>query len=366
MPRTRRHGRLRVPGQPQPPRQRPMQNSRLNGLASSRLAVALVVSACVLGGGMTSAWAKKRIVLLNFTGHDGKKAQAALVARMKHKYTLVPQAAFQKTAKQLHIRRPNDDDVANVARKLRADAVVAGQVKKSGKSYELTVTVRDGASGRPERVAIPLKGGRLDSRALAQLDREVLPLLDRAEGGSAVASATAATDNDNPLERRTTTRSSAADPPAQQVTDEPTAGAMGVSRGAAGDDRSETEVSRAGAAERGARPWWRPIATAAVDFGGVGRNLSMDGTTIQGYSGSLVASIGLGIGLYPMAGSSGMLRGLGLYASYDKVVSVSSTLSCGAQSQSLDSAQQALTFGAEYGYRLHETEDAMTVGGRVG
>src|SRR5262245_56360822 len=238
MPRTRRHGRLRVPGQPQPPRQRPMQNSRLNGLASSRLAVALVVSACVLGGGMTSAWAKKRIVLLNFTGHDGKKAQAALVARMKHKYTLVPQAAFQKTAKQLHIRRPNDDDVANVARKLRADAVVAGQVKKSGKSYELTVTVRDGASGRPERVAIPLKGGRLDSRALAQLDSEVLPLLDRAEGGgTTTAAATAAVDNDNPLERRTTARSSAAEPPARQVTDEPTAGAMGGSRGGASEDR---------------------------------------------------------------------------------------------------------------------------------
>ncbi len=73
-----------------------MQNSRSNVLASSRLCVALaLVGACGLLFTPASALAKKRIVILNFKGPQAKKAQAALTARARKKFAIIPEAAFQ-------------------------------------------------------------------------------------------------------------------------------------------------------------------------------------------------------------------------------------------------------------------------------
>ncbi|HJZ85083.1 MAG TPA: hypothetical protein VKN99_07915 [Polyangia bacterium] len=329
-----------------------------------------LVGACGLFFTPASALAKKRIVILNFKGPQAKKAQAALTARARKKFAIIPEAAFQKTAKELHIARPTDDDVANVARKLRADAIVAGVVHRNGRKWELTVTVRDGASGRPDRASIPLKGPRVTTPVIAQMHAEVMPLLEHAEAGGALAG-TAGGDSENPLAMSKTKKTGALEPAAQPVgAADPTAGAMG----AQGDrdnpiEKKEPEAQAAQAAPAAERPPWRPLATAALGLSGTGRSLSPDGNGIQGYSGSLVAAFDLAAELNPLAGRSDSLRGLGLYFTLDKVISVSSTLKCdpqGMMTQSLDSSELMFTIGAQYGYRLREAADAVTVGARFG
>src|SRR5262245_22280443 len=114
-----------------------MRTFRSNVSASSTL---LVAAACLVlaPAARATTLAGKAAVVLDFAGPQGKKVQAQVAARIRKKYTVIPQAAFQKVAKQLKIAQPTDDDVANVARKLKADVVVAGIVQKSGKKWQLT------------------------------------------------------------------------------------------------------------------------------------------------------------------------------------------------------------------------------------
>src|SRR5262249_43785158 len=82
-----------------------------------------------------------------------------------------------------------EDDVANVARKLGASAIVAGLVQRAGKNWDLTVTVRDGANGNVMgRASFALKkGGQIDHKIAGKIAGELLPLLARAgESGGEV------------------------------------------------------------------------------------------------------------------------------------------------------------------------------------
>src|SRR5690349_24616524 len=68
--------------QPQPPRPTPMQNFKWKRLPSRRLTFALCLGAFILGGSARHALAaEKHIVMLTFSGPEGRSAQAALTAK---------------------------------------------------------------------------------------------------------------------------------------------------------------------------------------------------------------------------------------------------------------------------------------------
>jgi hypothetical protein len=357
-----------------------MQTSRSNvsGSRIRRLFVPTLTSATallVLLVAPAAAMAKKRVVVLQFVGPQAKKAQAQVMGRIRKNYAIIPQAVFQKVAKQLKIRRPTDDDVANVARKLRADAILAGVVEKSGKKqFQVVLTVRDGSSGTViDRVTIPLRGGRFGKPALAKVDSELVPLLERGHAGSEVAqnsgsASPASGDTENPLDKPRSSGKSAVEPAAAPLgSSDPAGRALGASENPAPPTTEATVSHEAPATER---PAWRPYATVSLALVGVGRSLTFDGNTpmnLQGYSGSPVFGVGLGAELNPLAARPGALRGLGLYFSLEKVLSVSSTYSppAGAK-RTLDSSELNYTLGLQYGYRLHEEPGSITVGGRFG
>jgi hypothetical protein len=107
---------------------------------------------------------------------------------------------------------------------------------------------------------------------------------------------------------------------------------------------------------------------ASLDLSGIGRSLTFDnGPMLQGYSGGMVFALGVAAELNPFASNPGALHGLGFYLTLDKVLSISSTLKRqGLPDQNLDSSELLFTLGAEYGYRLREAADAVTVGARFG
>src|SRR5262245_155786 len=96
---------------------------------SSRLAVAWLLALCVLLAGQT-AFAKKRVVVLNFTGPQGAKASAAVAGVIKKRHTVVSSAQYTKAEKRLKAKKQTDKNVAKVAAEIQVDAVVTGVVKK--------------------------------------------------------------------------------------------------------------------------------------------------------------------------------------------------------------------------------------------
>ncbi len=138
----------------------------------------------------SSAWAKKRVVVLDFTGPQSGKAEAAVVAAVKKKFTVVSSAQYTKAQKKLKAKKQTDKNVAKIAAEIQVDAVVSGTVKKKGGKWTLTLIVREGASGRVKgSPKIALRAPRIDQRAKDDIEAEVLPIvegLDSISGGGGV------------------------------------------------------------------------------------------------------------------------------------------------------------------------------------
>jgi hypothetical protein len=158
-----------------------MQRSwKLNDSAKNkaRRTVAWLVALCVLLAA-SSAFAKKRVVVLSFTGPQGGKAAAAVASAVKKRHTVVSSAQYTKAEKRLKAKKVNDKNVAKVAAEIQVDAVITGVMKKKGGKFTLTVSVREGASGRVKGSAkIALRGAKIDQRAKDDIEAEVVPLVD--------------------------------------------------------------------------------------------------------------------------------------------------------------------------------------------
>jgi hypothetical protein len=144
----------------------------------ARRTVAWLVALCFLLAA-SSAFAKKRVVVLNFTGPQGGKAAAAVASAVKKRHTVVSSAQYTKAEKRLKAKKQTDKNVAKVAAEIQVDAVISGVIKKKAGKFTLTVSVREGASGKVKGSAkIALRGAKIDQRAKDDIDAEVVPLVD--------------------------------------------------------------------------------------------------------------------------------------------------------------------------------------------
>jgi hypothetical protein len=159
---------------------------------SARRAVAWMVMVGVLMIA-SSAWAKKRVVVLSFSGPQGGKAEAAVAGAIKKRHTIVSQAQYTKAQKKLKAKKQTDKNVAKIAAEIQVDAVVSGSVKKKAGKLTVSVVVREGVSGQVKGSAsFVLRGNKVDQKAKNEIDEQVLPLVDDvrgiSEGGSAMSS----------------------------------------------------------------------------------------------------------------------------------------------------------------------------------
>src|SRR6266511_699690 len=74
----------------------------------------------------SSAWAKKRVVVLDFTGPQSGKAEAAVVSAVKKKHTIVSSSQYAKAKKRLKAKKQTNKNVAKIAAEIQVDAVVSG------------------------------------------------------------------------------------------------------------------------------------------------------------------------------------------------------------------------------------------------
>ena len=103
---------------------------------------------CALGPAAVASPEKPRLAVVPFTGPQAKKAEAVVVRALRKKARVVPQPTWAKAAKKLFAKSHSSEDLAAVADDVGAQVVITGLVHRDGKAWQLSVSVRDGKTGK--------------------------------------------------------------------------------------------------------------------------------------------------------------------------------------------------------------------------
>ena len=127
-----------------------------------------------------AAQAGRRVVVLTFSGPQGESAEKAVQTIVGQDNSLVPAAAFAKAQRQLKIGSMTERNVARVAKKVQADALVLGAVRRKGIKWSLHLTVREGKTGDTvDIIVVPLRTPRIDDHARESIVQQLLPAIAR-------------------------------------------------------------------------------------------------------------------------------------------------------------------------------------------
>ena len=157
-----------------------MKSSRSIASASSpALAVIAALVALVALAWPGVAHARKRLVVLEFTGPNAEEFQADLEKILKKRHSLVPQAKWDAAADDLGATKLTDANIKRIAGKLNVDGVIVGKSEKRGSRYYLHLKLRAGASGKvlAEPEVIERSGG-LGPDGRDTIDESLLPVID--------------------------------------------------------------------------------------------------------------------------------------------------------------------------------------------
>ncbi len=157
-----------------------MKSSRSIASASrSALAVVAALVALIALAWPGVAHARKRLVVLEFTGPKAEEFQADLEKILKKRHSLVPQAKWDAAADDLGATKLTDANVKRIAGKLNVDGVIVGKSEKRGSRYYLHLKLRAGASGKvlAEPEVIERSGG-LGPDGRDTIDESLLPVID--------------------------------------------------------------------------------------------------------------------------------------------------------------------------------------------
>lgn len=309
--------------------------SRSNGSARNRLLGLLVAGAVLLAA--SPAWAKKRVVVLGFSGPQSGKAEAAVAKVVKKKHTIISAKKYSQAQKKLRLKKPSNGNVAKIAAEIQADAIVSGQVKRKGARWSLVLKVREGATGKViDTINIPLRAPRVDARAREDIASQLLPAIARADGpGGAVAKKPPKKKppkkRPDPVEEEPAYDDEAVPGIDEEPEEEPEEVASNDDydrdpdtsiRKRRRDDDDTPDVIVGG----------RHARHAAVDLGVgmsfIGRNMTFtfkdtltDMEKPNGYAGSPVPGAYVSAEVYPLAfgGGRGILTGLGVGVVFDRV-----------------------------------------------
>lgn len=252
---------------------------------------ALVVVLCSLSFSL-EAWSKPTVAVAPFRGPSVAPIEAIVQRALRPYYPLEAPQRYAVVAKEIGAENGTAEDVAAVAHELPADFVVTGTVKLDGKDWTLTVSVREGATGKARnRLRYPLGGPRASNVVLNTLFDEIVgavnnvveaPPVESLPAGSTIKPAPDLTDTSTP----------------------PTAPAL--------PKPSPTN----------GRPRWARWLELEAGLSLTSRTFSTDITSGPHFSGPAVAGVHLDGTFYPLAATwnrvHGVFSGLGVGITFDK------------------------------------------------
>ena len=152
--------------------------SRSNALRTlAWLAATVVALAIVLSP--SPAAARRRLVVLEFTGPKAEAFQDDVEKLLKKGNSVVPRKKWESAADDLGATKLNEKNVKKIARKLSIDGVISGRVEKRGSRYILHLQLREGKTGKT--VAAPDIVERSPSLGVDGRDTiktEMMPIID--------------------------------------------------------------------------------------------------------------------------------------------------------------------------------------------
>ncbi len=138
---------------------------------------ALLLSAALALLAAATAEAKKRVVVLPFSGPGGAGAKNGLSRALGKKVTQIRPATYTAMADDLGVDASDAAGVVAVCSKIKCDAVIKGSVAKKGRKFTLTVTVLDGGTGEAiGKRAATVRGARKVAAAGAAIGAQCVAL----------------------------------------------------------------------------------------------------------------------------------------------------------------------------------------------
>ena len=294
-----------------------------------RFASALLL-AFFLGAGLAASpgiasAAKKRVVVLPFSGPGGATARAALVRGIKRKVRLLALKTYRRTATRLGVDGNRGSGLATTAAKLKVSAVIAGEVVKQRRGrFKLVVTVYNGADGEVLGESNKtVRGRRRLRRAGAGLGTGALRWIRQGQVGSGAPAPVAAPPPARAPEEVPPLRNDgvAATPPARQA----------PARDRDDDDDATAKDKPAAAAEGG----YAGLVAVEAALGFSSRSYSLTATDPnqdRKYSGALYPELSVGLEAYPLLlFGRGFASGFGLGLSYSRHLSITTKQREGGQ-----------------------------------
>jgi TolB-like protein len=301
--------------------------------------IAVLVAALVTCAGVHAAPAaasdRPVLAVLPFNGPAAKQAEVMIVRTLRRKATIVPQATWKKAAKKLFAPSHSAEDIADVAADVGAQVVITGIVKRDGRRWELSVSVRDGKTGKVrDRLKYPLKGPRLSADVVTLLVKEVNDAFDAlvASPGEDIAPVKPEKLEKQPSavsrQPSATEPKPTAAPGRQQAQEEPPATTTApatttpTTPTAPGEPAAPVVHAEVAKPAPARRPRWAPYFDLSVGPTISGRSFDFDPASQPKFSSGVVAGVRADFTLTPLAGTwkraGGAFSGLGIGATVDK------------------------------------------------
>ena len=147
-----------------------------------QIAAVFLVGWCVLAPSTAEA-DRKRVVVLELKGPKADRFQKDLIKSIKKSHSVVPLSRWNRTADKLGAGRPTPANIRKVAKKLKIDVVIQGEVKKRRDAYILRLQLRAGSSGETIGNGFETKSDdpRLAGSAKRDVDDELVALISAAK-----------------------------------------------------------------------------------------------------------------------------------------------------------------------------------------
>jgi len=298
-----------------------------------RLAEIVALVAALSTCAYAAAGDKPSLAVLTFNGPGAKQAEIMVVRTLRRKATIIPMTTWQKAAKKLFAPSHSAEDIADVAADVGANVVITGVVKRDGKRWELSISLRDGKTGKVrDRLKYPLKGPRMQSDVIAMLTKEVSDAFDSFTGAEELADIKPRQPPvaaDTKLTKPPAEKPVAEKPPAEKPAEKPAQVAQ--AQPTTDDDEAPplpkeppppVVHAEVGKAAPQARPRWAPYFDLSVGPSLSGRSFDFDPASQPKFSSGIVAGIAADVTLYPLASTwkraGGAFSGLGLGATVNK------------------------------------------------
>jgi hypothetical protein len=163
-----------------------MTSSKLN----SWLVRAVALLVLLVAGTRTAGADRKRLVVLDFEGDEAEAIQKSFTKFLKKSHTVLKTEKWTSAAEELSATKINEKNVKKVAKKVKVDGIITGNVEKRRDEFIIRIKVRSGSTGALVGTQVNLKTDepKLSKEAKGDIETELFPQIDglesvRGEGG---------------------------------------------------------------------------------------------------------------------------------------------------------------------------------------